>query len=510
MKQNILTTNRKALSINLDDAKYGTFAEIGAGQEVARHFFQAGGAAGTIAKSMSAYDMKFSDEIYGKCARYVSRERLDHMLSHEFQLLPQRLAGRAPDTTFFAFANTVAARSYNRKGGDCHGWLGIRFQLTPLSEPNNIVIHARMLDDSNVEQQEAVGILGVNLIYGALYLHHDTTEFVRSLLDNVGNKRIEVDMISFDGPDFQQVDNRLLSLKLVQNGLTNAVIFDRNGSVIQPSDVLYKKPVLLQRGSFRPITRINEDMIRCALAQFLQEDKIQGEAPTVLLEITMNNLLSSGEISTEDFLSRVDLAAALGYTVMISNYFEFYRLVAYFRRYSKEMIGIVLGINNLQEIFTEIYYDDLEGGILEAFGRLFKHDVKLYAYPMTGTNYNRYLTEKIDATTQKSTQAPFPDSVQITARNLQVKSHLRNLYSHLLENHYIEPLNGFSPEITRIFSRDVLRKIVECEEGWENDVPEKAVQIIKERGLWGHAFCELKKRQKQFEEETAGTVQDQN
>lgn len=496
MKQNILTTNRKALSINLDDSKYGTFAEIGAGQEVARHFFQAGGAAGTIAKSMSAYDMKFSDEIYGKSSRYVSRERLTHMLDHEFRLLPQRLGDRAAQTTFFAFANTVAARAYKGEG-DCHGWLGMRFQLSPQEEPSNIVIHVRMLDEANVEQQEAVGIMGVNLIYGAFYLHHDTSEFVRSLLDNVGNKRIEVDMISFDGPAFEHVDNRLLSLKLVQHGLTNTVIFDANGKVIQPSDVLYKKPVLLQRGSFRPITRINEDMIRCALAQFMQEEKMQGKTPTVLLEITMNNLLASGEISTEDFLARVDLAAALGYSVMISNYFEFYRLVAYFRRYSKEMIGIVLGINNLQEIFTDIYYDDLDGGILEAFGRLFKHDVKLYAYPMTGTNYNRYLTEKIDATTQKTTLTPFPDGVQITARNLQVKPHLRNLYTHLLENHFIEPLNGFSPEITRIFSRDVLRKIVECDEGWENDVPEKAAQIIKERGLWGHALCELKKEQQQ-------------
>jgi hypothetical protein len=482
-KPELLTTNRKALTINLDDKVYGSFAEIGAGQETARHFFQAGGAAGTVAKSMSAYDMKFSDVIYGKSSRYVSRERLDHMLDHEYTLLPERLEQRAESTCFFAFANTVAAKSY-RSNRDCHGWLGIRFQCTPMSPPNNIVIHVHMLDDTNVKQQEAVGIIGVNLIYAAFFLRHDTTAFVRSLLDNIESKRIEVDMISFSGPDFSNVDNRLLSLKLLQNNLTKAIIFTPEGDVAQPSEILYKSPVLLQRGSFRPITKVNEDMIRSALTQFQQERRQDERDPVVLLEITMNNLLSSGEISTHDFLARVDLAAALGYNMMISNYFEFYKLVAYFRQYSKERIGIVLGSNNLQEIFTDIYYDDLEGGILEAFGRLFKQDVKLYAYPMTGLNFNRYLDNKIEATTHRPSNQYFPDDVLITAQNLPIKPHLLHLYQHMLNNGFIQEINHYSPEISKIFSRDVLRKIVENEGGWEDDVPEKAVQIIKNRQLW--------------------------
>ncbi len=484
-KPELLTTNSKALAINLDDTVYGSLAEIGAGQETARHFFQAGGAAGTVAKSMSAYVMKFSDVIYGKTSRYVSRERLDHMLDHEYNLLPERLSERAESTRFFSFANTVVAKSY-RSNRDCHGWLGIRFQCSPQAAPNNIVIHVHMLDQTNVEQQEAVGIIGVNLIYATFFLRDDTTAFVRSLLDNLGNKRIEVDMIAFNGPDFQDIDNRLLSLKLVQNGLTKAIIFTPDGNVAQPAEILYKHPVLLQRGSFRPITKVNEDMVRSAMIQFQQERRQDERAPVVLLEITMNNLLSAGEISTHDFLSRVDLAAALGYNVMISNYFEFYKLVAYFRRYSKDRIGIVVGSNNLQEIFTDIYYDDLDGGILEAFGRLFKHDVSLYAYPMTGRNYNRYLENKIEATTQRSSNQFFPDDMLISAQNLPIKPHLQHLYQHLRDNHYIQEIAHYSPEISRIFSRDVLRKIIECEEGWEDDVPDNAVKIIKERRLWGY------------------------
>src|SRR6266436_2864281 len=386
----LLTTNRKALTINLDEAKYGTFAEIGAGQEVARQFFQVGGAAGTIAKSISAYDMKFSDEIYAKAGRYVSRERLGLMLDHEYDLLIERLnAVRGGRTAFFVFADTVAAKSF--KGtNEAHGWMGVRFQAAPNTPPCVIILHVRMWDKENVLQQQALGIVGVNLVFGAFYYLNDQDKFIRSLADNLTVDRIEVDMINFSGPLFSDVDNRLMSLKLVEYGLTNAVMFSPKGEVLQHSEVLYKKAIVVERGSFRPVTLVNEDMMRCALAQFLQEPALKGVDVVVLMEITMHNLLASGNIDHKDFLDRVDTLSGIGNNVLISNYLEFYRLTSYFRRYTKQMVGVAMGINNLLEVFNERYYENLDGGILESFGRLFKNLIKLYIYPMRKSAYDRY------------------------------------------------------------------------------------------------------------------------
>src|SRR6202048_1286305 len=488
MASELLTTNRKALTINLDEAKYGTFAEIGAGQEVARQFFQAGGAAGTIAKSISAYDMKFSDEIYGKAARYVSKERLAKMLEHEYAYLIQRLKEvRGDRSTFFVFADTVAARNF--KGtNECHGWMGVRFQAEPGSACSDIIMHVRMWDKENILQQQALAIIGVNLIYGAFYYLNDQDKFIQSLVDNLSIDRIEVDMINFSGPLFENVDNRLMSLKLVEYGLTNAVMFGPQGEVLQPSEVLHKKAILVERGSFRPVTLVNEDMIRCALAQFLQEPVLQGVDILVLMEITMHNLLASGNIDHEDFLARVDTLAAIGNYVLISNYREFYRLTSYFRRYTKQMVGGVIGINNLLEVFNEKYYENLEGGILESFGRLFKNLIKLYIYPMRKTAYDRYcMTNPTECPTPLpgTSLHPLGADVWVNAVNLQVELHLRNLYAHLLENHYIAAIVGYDASIMDIFSRDVLNKIQIGETGWERMVPEKAAAIIKERHLFG-------------------------
>src|SRR6516164_6639998 len=338
----LLTTNRKALTINLDQGKYGTFAEIGAGQEVARHFFQAGGAAGTVAKSISAYDMKFSDEIYGKTARYVSRERLGLMLDHEYNLLMERLNSvRGDRTQFFVFADTVAAKSF--KGtNEAHGWMGVRFQDEPNTPPSDVVLHVRMLDKENILQQQALGIIGVNLTYGAFYYINDQDKFIRSLADNLGIDRIEVDMINFSGPLFANVDNRLMSLKLVEYGLTNAVMFGPKGEVLQPSEVLYKKAIVVERGSFRPVTLVNEDMLQCALKQFRAEPERGDSEVVVLMEITMANLLAAGAIDYKDFMARIDTLGALGVNAFVSNYLEFYRLMAYFRRYTKQMVGVAM------------------------------------------------------------------------------------------------------------------------------------------------------------------------
>ncbi len=481
----LLTTNQKALTINLDVPKYGTFAEIGAGQEVAREFFQVGGASGTIAKSISAYDMVFSDAIYGKAPRYVSQQRLQLMLDHEYQLLIDRLATtRGATTNFFVFADTVATSNY--KGtNEAHGWLGFRFQTEPRGPASEIVLHVRMWDKEAVLQQQALGVVGVNLIYGALYYRHDLERLIESLRDNLGMDRIEIDMLRFSGPFFENVDNRLMSLYLVKFGLTNAVMFGQKGEVLQPSEVLYKKAILVERGSFRPVTHVNVDMLNCATAQFVQEPLVKGKDVVVLMEITMNNLLAAGALDPQDFLSRVDLLADIGFTVLLSNYSEYYRLTSYFRRYTKEMIGVAMGINNLLEIFNEKYYDNLEGGILESFGRLFRNSVKLYIYPMRQEAYDMYLQQ--DSGGHSLTSHAFASNVLINAKNVKIVDNLSNLYAHLLENHYIDSIVGFDSSILNIFSRDVLRRIKEKDPKWETMVPTPVVEAIKRRGLFGYA-----------------------
>jgi hypothetical protein len=485
-QKDLLTTNRKALTINLDDPKYGTFAEIGAGQEVARIFFQAGGASGTVAKSISAYDMAFSDAIYGKAPRYVSRERLALMLEHEYGLLLERLAATRGDrTTFFVFADTVATKSF-KGNNEAHGWMGVRFQTEPGGPPSEIVIHVRMWDKEVVLQQQALGVVGTSLIYGAFYFRDAPQKLIESLLDGLSSDRIEVDMLKFSGPAFANIDNRLMSLHLVTYGLTNAVMFGPSGEVLQPSEVLYKKAILVERGSFRPVTHVNVDMLNCATAQFVQEPPVKGKEVVVLMEITMNNLLAAGELDAQDFLARVDLLGDIGFNVLISNYSEYFRLTSYFRRYTKEMIGVAMGINNLLEIFNEKYYDNLEGGILESFGRLFRNAVKLYIYPMRQEAYDRYLTtgQAVDAPSSGVRSSAV--NVLINAKNVHVDEHLRNLYNHLLENHYIDCIVGFDPSILHIFSRDALRRIKEGDASWEKMVPDSVATAIKKRGLFGY------------------------
>ena len=465
MNREIAGTDQKALQINLDPGKYGTFAEIGAGQEVARWFFRVGGASGTIAKTISAYDMTVSDAIYGSCERYVSRQRLQSMLDHEYTLLLERLDSKRGDTTkFFVFANTVAARSYSRQD-EAHGWMGVRFQTAPKSESSEIIIHVRMLEKENVLEQEALGIIGVNLIYAACCYHADPETVIASLMDNLSKDRIEVDMIKFAGPVFKGVDNRLMSLQLVNQGLTDSAMFTADGSVVQAAEVLYKKPILVERGSFRPVTKVTIDMLNCAQAQFVQEPQAQGEEIVVLMEMTLRNLTGDGgTIDHKDFLDRVDLLGSLGKTVLISNYARYFRLASHLSRYTKKMIGIAMGVPSLREIFEEKYYTDLEGGILEAFGRLFKNDLRLYVYPH---------------------QDPVTGSI-ITAGNLRVAPHLRHLYTYLLENHYMQSILDYNEAFLPIFSREALAKIQSGDSAWEIMVPPQVAHIIKERTLFGY------------------------
>src|SRR6266496_967226 len=373
-------TDEKALQMNLDPTKYGTFAEIGAGQEVARRFFRVGGAAGTIAKTMSAYDMTFSDAIYGPADRYVSRVRLQTMLDHEFDLLIKRLDGTfGAEKTFFVFADTIAARSFKERN-ESHGWLGVRFQSQPRGQPSEIIIHVRLLDEANVDQQEALGVIGVNLLHGAFY-DRQPEKLISSLQENLAPGRIEVDMIKFSGPLFQNVDNRLMSLQLVSQGLTNAVMFKADGETVQPAEVFYKKAILVERGNFRPVTYATNDMLDGARRAFLAQSASSESDLVVLMEMTLENLLAEGKLNHADFLARVDILGALGRTVLISKFGEYYRLAGYLSRYTNKMIGLVMGVPSLMEIFEEKYYLNLEGGILEALGRMFKAGLNLHDYP---------------------------------------------------------------------------------------------------------------------------------
>ena len=332
---------------------------------------------------MSAYDMAVSDAIYGRCKRYVSRERLQGMLDHEHSLNLERLqSSRRDSTAFFAFANTVAARNYLGTN-ECHGWMGVKFQAHPRDNDSQIIIHVRMLDRENDLQQETLGIVGVNLLYGAFFLHHKPEELLESLLDNLTTQRIEIDMVEFSGIEFRYVDNRVMSLKLVQLGLSGAAMFGPTGEVLQPSEVLRKRPVLVERGSFRPVTKVNIDMINSARERFSSELQVDSDQVVELMEITMRNLLAAGKIDLTDFLARADVLAAVGKTVLISDYFEYYRLAAYLARYTSQPIAVTMGVASLQDLFKEEYYSGLEGGILEAFGKLFTKDLRIYVYPLT-------------------------------------------------------------------------------------------------------------------------------
>ena len=468
MEREILEPNEKALHINLDPAKFGTFAEIGAAQEVVRLFFQAGHAAATVAKSISAYDMAVSDAVYGPTDRYVGRRRLAAMLDHEYSLLLERLAEkRGAETTFFAFADTVATRLRSEQGKG-RGWLGVRFQTEPKTEPSDILIHVRLLDPVSVREQEALGIMGVNLLYGAFYHHQDPAVLIGSLMDNLSRIRIEVDMVSFSGPAFRGVDNRLMILQLVEQELTDAAMFTAAGEAVEPSEILYHRPVLIERGSFRPVTNLTVDMLNHAAEQLHDDERIDEDTLVVLTEMTLHNLLEAETIDHRDFLARAEILGALGYQVMISNYPTFHRVTGYLRQHTPAPIGMVMGAAILKEIMTEKYYNDLEGGMLEALGRLFQGPVKLFVYPATATEGGEL----------------------VTPENLQVPDNLRHLYSYLLDNGFIEPIRQYDTRYLHVLPGDVLAMIRRGEAGWEQLVPASAVERIRQEGLFGYKVSE--------------------
>jgi hypothetical protein len=475
---------QKALQINLDATKYGTFAEIGAGQEVCRWFFHVGGASGTVAKTISAYDMAVSDAIYGTSDRYVSRQRLQSMLDYEYSLLLQRLDKKRGDkTTFFVFADTVATHSFSRQT-DGHGWLGIKFQAQPREEPSQIIIHMRLLDKIVNREQEALGVIGANLIHAAFYHHSEPEKIISLLMDDLNRERVEIEMIKFSGPAFAKVDNRLMSLQLVQQDVADAAMFTSDGEAVIPSEVLYKKAVLVERGSFRPITKTTLDILERAQEQFLREPQMQGETPVILMEMTLHSVLEDSTLAHKDFLDRVDLLSTLGKPVLVSNFGRYYRLVEYLSRYTQKMKGIALGIPSLRSIFDEKFYTDLSGGLLESLGRLFKDQTKLYVYPSRETSAD-LPTSFIPASDSSNWLRESSGNEIITVENLKVAENLRHLYAHLLENKFIEGIQNYNPEYLSLFAPLALSKLQSGDRSWEDDVPKPIVEIIKKERMFG-------------------------
>lgn len=458
-----LTTKEKALQLNLEDKIYGTVAEIGGGQEVASYFFRAGAASGTIAKTMSAYDMKFSDAIYGKCERYVSKEKLLKMLDREYSLLDQRLTHRAKRTTFFAYSNTVETINYSRSNIG-HGWMGIRFQKHSGTEPNECIIHVKLKDAEAEWQQQVLGIVGVNLIHSCYY---KTTpeEIIECLIDNIRQDRLEIDMFEISGPDFHHVDNRLMTLKLVKAGLTKVAMFGPDKNVVLPSDIIYRKNALVLRGRFRPVTHVNVDMMITGMRAFKKE---VGDAKDIIpvVEITLKDLTLEGGLDEQDYLDRVDLLCSLGQNVMISNYQEHYKLAGYLSQFIKDKtLGMIIGMNNLAQIFDEKYYKNLEGGILESFARLFGSHVKLFVYPILDAN----------------------GEVK-NGNDFKPERHLLSLFYYFIENEKILSIPDAKVENLHIISDNILEMIQKGEDGWEKFVPNRVSDSIKENHIFNYPY----------------------
>ncbi len=456
----------KALRINLNENIYGTFAEIGAGQETCRHFFRAGGASGTIAKAMSAYDKDFSDAVYGAedDGRYVTEARLRKMLTHEMDLMETRLTReKHPNKIFFTYANTVATIDFAKqfKG---HGWVGIKYQVEPNGDYNEIILHLRFKETDARLQQETLGVLGTNLIYGAFYKYNEPKKLLRYLYDHLDKDQLEIDTINFSGPAFANVDNRLMSLQLVKNDMTDAVVFGPDGTNVLPARIFYKKNILALRGSFRPVTKVNMAMYEKSYKMFTEEKKVDPDKTVVVFEITLSNLRAEGEIDEQDFIDRADLLCSLGHSVMISNFQEYFKVVEYFSKYTKARMGLAMGVSNLIDIFDEKYYRHISGGILEAFGKLFFKDLKVYLYPMRN---------------------PKTDEL-INSENLKVYPRMKELYKFFKYNGKVIDIEDYDISIMNIFSRDILRMISEGERGWEDMVPEGTADLIKDYRLFGY------------------------
>jgi hypothetical protein len=422
--------HQKALQINLDATRYGTFAEIGAGQEVASWFFHVGASSGTVAKSMSAYDMTVSDSIYGKSGRYVSKERVVAMLDHEYSLLIERLAASRGETTrFFAFADTVSARNYAGTN-ESHGWMGIRFQHAVKAEPSQLIIHVNMNDSENKRQQDALGILGVNFTHGAFYLHESIQDLLAGLLDSLGPARIEVDYIEASGPCFAGLDHRTLTIMLLRQGLASAILFDSKQTPLPPTEFFHKKPILLERGSFRALHHVYPNLVSTCKEQLREIGGKDEREAAYVLEMTLNNILRAKQSDDNEVLTVVSQLCDRGHNVLVSNYSEFFHLTQYLRRFSQSPIGFVVSAALLPLLLEDDRYALLKGGVLEASARLFQQQVYLLVYPVESSLLSSYLSMiKFDIS-----QLSFPSTGLVKASSLSMKNVNEYLHRYLVES----------------------------------------------------------------------------
>lgn len=393
----------------------------------------------------------------------MCEDRLKQMLDKEYRTLQETLPEKNKKARFFAFADTVESLNYH-KTNQGQGWVGIKFQLEVGAEPNEVILHVKMHDTSHHGQREALGILGVNLIHAAYNHNGGIDEFLEELSYRLPRDRMEIDMLNISGPDFEKVDNRIIALNLVKNGLTDATMFNQARHVLQPSTALYKKNVLLMRGRFRPATKVHFDMISNGLDLYKNEPDVDEEKVQVLFELTLKDLTAEGQISVKDFVDRAELLCSMGYTVMISNYLKHYKMIEYLSDLTRGLkIGIVLGVYNLQTIFDEKYYDTLKGGLLEAFGRGFGRNIKMYMYPALKQNGDIY---NID--------------------NFELPEHLACLLDYMKKSGKIEMIENYNKDLLSIISDEVLAKIKSGDESWETDVPIEVSKAIKYYELFGY------------------------
>lgn len=462
-ERQIIKTEQKALEINLNDRIYGTFAEIGAGQEVARNFFQVGAAAGTVAKTMSAYDKIISDEIYGPedKQRYVCESRLYKMLDHEYRLIEERLMEGRVDAQYFVFADTVSAINYSRtiKG---NGWMGMRFQHEEGAPPSDIVMHVKMLDKNNRQQQEAIGVLGVNLIYACYYHREDPETFVDSLLDGL-KSRVQIDMIRTTGAAFEQYDNRLLCLYQIKYELSEVAIFDRTKRSIHASEFLYRKDLMVVRGHFRPPTLVTQDAFNKSFVQFKQAG--DADKCRLVAEITMDNLKRFGDLDIRDYLDRTEMLCALGLTVIISDCSNHQRLISYLSDHKIGRLGIVIGVHELAEILRNKYESNKDGRLLTAFGELFGNGITVYAYPAHEREGDALLRVE---------DLPVPEEIHF-------------LYQYLVNSKQIVNVENPDTNLLDIIPYKVFEAIQSGSEGdWESSLPPELPPLIKKNNSFGY------------------------
>ncbi len=463
MKNDNSSVREKAIQINSSDFIYGTVAEIGAGQETARWFFRTRGASNTLAKAMSAYDMQFSDAIYGRedTGRYVCESRLKKMLSHEYNLLVQRLdSHKGENSCFFAFSNTVAARS-RRTGNRGHGWLGVRWQSTPRGKANEIRIHVQMLDDRNISQQEALGIIGINLIYAAFFFSDHPYHIPKVLGEDLEENRIKVDYIHLEGPDVGDHNPNLLNLTLIKEDLTEAIAFNENGAPVQPTEFLYGKRVLHYRGQFRPLTKHHIELYECADKQvkkdFPEEKGLINFADIDYNEFAIEN---SNKLNENEFLMRHDILRSHKLPFFVTNIPEYYQLQEFLEENKVKKSYLIIEIERLEKIFSQQKYKNLRGGLLEGLGSLLRENTSLLVCPSVVEN-------KV-----------------IDALNFAANRPYESLINYLLQQKRIIPTQCLNESNLQIKCIKTVQKIIENDLSWKDDVPPEVAEIIEKNGYF--------------------------